>query len=212
MKKIMMLTIIGCLAMSCIVGCLTRGSAYTKRTLPDGTVIESRASIIGIGDKASEVAAEGLFADGTEEDLGAGFKDAKASQQSTGIKETLEGIGSIIGPTAQLAAKTQGVPVASPAVDTAPASAEASSEVVYSSEGYDGAPAAGGVGVYGKTSCARCRAYKAAHPGEKMIDIAVPANRAAMWAALRDEKRKFAGGSVQLPVVITADGYIEAAK
>ena len=90
-----------------VAGCLTRGEAYTKKTLPDGTVIESRASIFGTGDKASEVAAEGLFADGTDEDLGAGFKQASAKQTSTGIDGTLAGMGTMFQGLAQLASAMQ---------------------------------------------------------------------------------------------------------
>lgn len=108
MNKLMMVTICGCVAMSLIVGCFTRAVAYTKTTDKDGVVTESKVSILGTGDKASEVAAEGLFADGTADDLGAGVKNAKASQQSTGIDGTLAGMGQLMTGMASLMAASQG--------------------------------------------------------------------------------------------------------
>ena len=95
MKKLMTLAAVA-VSVSMIAGCLTRTLAQTKTTKPDGTVTESLVSVIGIGDKASEVASKGLFADGTPETLGAGVADAKASQQSTGIKETMEGVDGLL--------------------------------------------------------------------------------------------------------------------
>ena len=97
MKKF--ITMVGLFAvMMAMTGCLTRASAHTKKTVySDGRVVyESDTSIIGTGDKASEVAGEGMFADGTEEDLGAGFKKGNASQQSTGIAETLGGVAQVL--------------------------------------------------------------------------------------------------------------------
>ena len=228
MKKLMMLAAVA-VSVSMIAGCMTRTLAQTKTTKPDGTVTESLVSVIGTGDKASEVASKGLFADGTPETLGAGVADAKASQQSTGIKETLEGMGVLLTGIGQLVAKSQGIPV-TPAVSVAPAASSApagarctvqddSVEYIpateaYSDDGYGGVPGEGGVGVYGRVSCSRCREYRAAHPDVKIIDIGVTANRAAMWEALKADKPgfKFDGASVSLPVVITADGYTQAAK
>lgn len=232
MKKLM--TMAGLFAvLAAMTGCLTRASAHTKKTVySDGRVVyESYTSIIGTGDKASEVAGDGMFADGTEEDLGAGFKKGSASQQSTGIKETLEGVGALIGPIAQLAAASQGVPVkaaaqgvkapqvvipdADSSVENSPetvasAALPAMSEVLYSTDGYGGAPGTAGEGVYGRPSCGRCRAYRAAHPDTQIINLDDPANRAAMWAALR--ARGFKGTSAALPVAVTEDGYTAAAR
>ena len=209
MKKLMVAAALFTAA-AMLSGCFTRALAYTKTTAKDGSIIESRVSIVGTGDKASQVAAEGLFADGAPEDLGAGVKTASASQQSTGVKETLEGVGSLTGPIARLAAASQGVALPAGAVEIAPAAADASAEIAYSSDVYDGVAGAAGEGVYGKPSCSRCRAYKAAHPDVKIIDIAVPANKSAMWAALK--VLGFEGSSVQLPVAVTATGYTQAAK
>lgn len=96
-------------AMAVITGCFTSATAYTKKTSADGVVTESKCSIIGTGDKVSQIATDGLFADGTTEDLGAGVKKASASQQSTGIDGTLNGLGAFMGGMAQFMAASQGV-------------------------------------------------------------------------------------------------------
>lgn len=72
------------------------GKPVVRLPLYADAVYESHTSIIGTGDKASEVAGEGMFADGTEEDLGAGFKKGSSSQQSTGIAETLGGVAQVL--------------------------------------------------------------------------------------------------------------------
>ena len=224
------MTLIGMLMMlaaaACLSGCLTRATAYTKTTNKDGSITESRVSIVGTGDKASEVAAEGLFADGTAEDLGAGVKNAKAAQQSTGIDGTINALTGLCANLAQLAAASQGVKVPAKAAAVSSTASSASdtdvstdgSETVeyipatkaYSTEGYDGAPGADGSGVYGQPSCSRCRAYKAAHPDTAIINLSNTANHAAMWAALK--ARGFTGTSVSLPVEITATGFVSPAK
>lgn len=220
MKKlttiVMMLT-----AMAVMTGCLTNAGAKTRTkttTLTDGTVIEEReseVSVLGTGDKVSQIAADGMFADGTSEDLGAGVKKASASQQSTGIGETLTGLGSIMKGMAEYAAATQGVRVpraGAPVVDSAEVEIAPAEEaaVVYSSSGYGGAPGAGGAGVYGKPSCSRCRAYRAAHPGVELINTEDAGNKAAMFKALQD--RGFEGLSVGLPVLIGATTFTLSAK
>lgn len=207
MKKMMMMAALAAVA-GMTAGCFTKAVAYTK-TNPDGSK-ESRVTIVGTGDKAAQIAAEGLFADGMQEDLGAGVKKASATQQSTGIKETLEGMGVLLTGIGTLVAKTQGLPVAAIApvsTDTAPA---VSAETDHSTEGFSASPGVAGEGVYGRPSCSRCQAYKAAHPDVQMIDIDIAANRAAMWAALRT--RGYTGTSVALPVAVTADGYTQSAK
>ena len=111
MKRLMIVSIL-CAAMSVIVtGCFTSATAHTKRTTSkDGVVtLESDVRIIGTGDKASQVAAEGLFADGSDSDLGAGVKKANASQESTGIEGTLKGVGSVLGSVERLVATSKGV-------------------------------------------------------------------------------------------------------
>ena len=202
-------------------GCFTRAVAYTK-TNPDGSK-ESRVSIVGTGDKTSQIAADGLFADGSAEDLGAGVKKAAASQQSTGIGETLTGIAKILEVMDRIKGGGGVAPAASvgkPAADTdaaieAPVTTVAPElgpivEPTYNTDGYTGVPSATGEGVYGRPSCGRCRAFKTAHPDVLIINLDNDTNRSAMWAALR--ARGFSGTSIQLPVSITADGYVQAAK
>jgi len=110
MKKA--LALIMCVAaMAVVTGCFTSATAYTERTLKDGSAIKSQVKIIGTGDKVSQLAAEGLFADGTDEDLGAGVKKASASQQSTGIDGTLNGLGQLMTGMAKFMAASQGVKV-----------------------------------------------------------------------------------------------------
>ena len=211
MKKMMMMFAAALAAVGMVAGCFTSATAYTKKTAPDGTVTESKVKIVGTGDKASQIAAEGLFADGAKDDLGAGVKNASATQQSTGIKETLEGMGVLLTGIGQLVAKTQGIPIASSAASGATVNAdtlEASVETAAAS-GYGGIPGTDGIGVYGQPTCSRCRAYKAAHPETEIIDVRVAANEAALRSAL---KRLGHTGSIQLPVEITATGYTQAAK
>jgi len=193
-------------------GCFTSATAYTKKTAPDGTVTESKVSVVGTGDKVSSVAAEGLFADGTDADLGAGVKKANASQQSTGIDGTLNGLGALMTGMAKFMAAAQGVSISTSTAADADVAADSIEGVeyipatkTYSTAGYDGAPGADGEGVYGCPSCPRCRAWVAARPDEKMIDISQPANMQAMWAALR--ARGYTGKTAPLPVAITADAY-----
>ena len=61
MKKLIMFAAM-LAAVGMVAGCFTSAKAYTK-VHPDGTR-ESLVRVVGTGDKASEVAAEGLFADG----------------------------------------------------------------------------------------------------------------------------------------------------
>lgn len=214
-KKMMMLAALAAVA-GMTAGCFTSAVAFTKKTAPDGTVTESKVKIVGTGDKASQIAAEGLFADGASDDLGAGVKTASASQQSTGIKETLEGMGVLLTGIGTLVAKMQGVPVPSAVAGAESVSEilsdppDAAGETAYSAEKFTGSPGPAGEGVYGRASCARCQAYAAAHPEAQLIDLDSGANRADMWAALR--LRGYAGQSVSLPVSITADGYTQAAR
>lgn len=137
MKRIMTMMMI-LAAVAFVSGCLTRATAYTKTTHKDGSVTESVVSVFGTGDKASEIAAEGLFADGTAEDLGAGVKNAKAIQQSTGIDGTLTGLGTLMQGMATFMASAQGMKTAGAATSAAtsaspPASASSSSQTASAS-------------------------------------------------------------------------------
>jgi len=106
MKKLMMTAAV-LTACGMVAGCFTSATAYTEKTNPDGTKTVSRVSVIGTGDKASQVAAEGLFADGAADDLGAGVKTASANQQSTGIDGTVNALAGLMGSMAQFMAATQ---------------------------------------------------------------------------------------------------------
>ena len=106
MKKLMMFAA-ALAAGGMVAGCFTSATAYTEKTNPDGTKTVSRVKIVGTGDKASQIAAEGLFADGAADDLGAGVKTASASQQSTGIDGTVNALAGLMGSMAQFVAASQ---------------------------------------------------------------------------------------------------------
>ena len=131
----------------------------------------------------------------------------------------MTGMGNLMASMAQFMAASQGakVPTAASYVDASgtpytvtDAEFAALSEPTYSTDGYGGTPGVNGEGVYGRPSCGRCRAYRAAHPDTQIINLDDPANRAAMWAALK--KFKFGGERVELPVSVTADSYTLSAK
>ena len=203
-----------CAAMTGMVaGCFTSATAYTEKTNPDGTKTVSRVSVIGTGDKASQVAAEGLFADGAADDLGAGVKTASANQKSTGIDGTLKGVGDLLGGIAAVmrAYPAAGaVPAVPSAVDGGHTFAAATTYDMAPTE-YNGSPGENGIGVYGRSGCGRCAAYAAAHPDVAVIDIGNEQYRKTMWDTLKG-RFKFTGTNVNLPVVITADGFTQAAK
>jgi len=223
MKKLIMFAAM-LAAVGMVAGCFTSATAYTETKHADGSVTVSKVKVLGTGDKASQIASEGLFADGTAEDLGAGVKTASASQTSTGIDGTLAGLGTVLQGMAQFMAASQGAVIAGNGTQGASVASEAGQaqsisaivrgtpggETVHSAERFTGSPGPAGEGVYGRASCARCQAYAAAHPEAQLIDLDSGANRADMWAALR--LRGYAGQSVSLPVSITADGYTQAAR
>jgi hypothetical protein len=122
MKKLIMFAAM-LAAVGMVAGCFTSATAYTEKTNPDGTKTVSRVSVIGTGDKASQVAAEGLFADGAADDLGAGVKTASANQKSTGIDGTLKGVGDLLGGIAAVmrAYPAVGAVPAVPSANTDPA-------------------------------------------------------------------------------------------
>jgi len=105
----MMMTVAAVMAaVGMLAGCFTSATAYTETKHTDGSVTVSKVKVVGTGDKASQVAAEGLFADGTADDLGAGVKTASASQTSTGIDGTLNGVANILLGVERLVAVKQG--------------------------------------------------------------------------------------------------------
>jgi hypothetical protein len=221
MKKMMMFAAV-LAAVGMVAGCFTSATAYTEKTNPDGTKTVSRVSVIGTGDKASQVAAEGLFADGAADDLGAGVRTASANQTSTGIDGTLRGVGDLLGGIAAVmrAYPAAGAVPAVPAVQPAGVAQTAAVDGGYTFAAattfdtapteYNGSPGENGIGVYGKSGCGRCAAYAAAHPDVAVIDIGNEQYRKTMWETLKG-RFKFTGTNVNLPVVITADGFTQAA-
>jgi hypothetical protein len=140
-----------------------------------------------------------------------------------GTQSTTEAIRGILQLGAALAPVLAGVPAASAVTsyaagtDSAPAEAPAASDAdvaaastAYDTTGYDGSPGASGEGVYGRPSCSRCRAYKAAHPDTSIVNVDDAGNRADLWAALR--LRGFTGSTVSLPVLVTETSYTQSAK
>ena len=213
----MMMTVAAMLAaVGMVAGCFTSATAYTETKHTDGSVTVSKVKIIGTGDKASQVAADGLFADGTQEDLGAGVKTASANQKSTGIDGTLKGVGDLLGGIAAVMQAYPAVPTAAAgaaqtsAVDGGYTFAAATTYDTAPTE-YNGVPGENGIGVYGKSGCGRCAAYAAAHPDIAIIDIGNEQYRKTMWDTLKG-RFKFTGTNVNLPVVITADGFTQAAR
>jgi len=202
-----------------VAGCFTSATAYTEKTNPDGTKTVSRVSVIGTGDKASQVAAEGLFADGAADDLGAGVKTASANQKSTGIDGTLKGVGDLLGGIAAVMQAYPAVPTVTSAAAGAAQTAAVDGGYTFAAATtydtapaeYNGVPGENGIGVYGRSGCGRCAAYAAAHPDVAMIDIGNEQYRKTMWDTLKG-RFKFTGTNVNLPVVITADGFTQAAK
>lgn len=191
MKKIR--TVTAAAAAACLAaGCVTRVSSNWRKNI-DGS-IDANVSVISTGTQ-SEALAQGFDA-GPEGSL---LKDASGKQDSTAA------VNALSQAVAALPAYGGAQSAAAPAGDAASAAT-----VAYAAEGYDGAPGENGEGVYGRPACGRCRAYAAAHPDVKIIDIDQAANRTAMWSALR--ARGYAGQNAPLPVLIKADGYTLNAK
>ena len=198
-----------------LAGCFSRSVAtYEER---EGFK-KSTIRLAGTGDKASEIAAEGLFAD---ED-GAGVSKANASQQSSGIADSMRAFGDMTGVIAQAIGVGIGIGRGGFVAEAGGAVGNTSGafagnvaqgtpdSTAYSPDGFAGQPGPDGTGVYGRPSCGRCQAYKRAHPDTAIINIDEPGNRSAMWNALRS--RGYGAGSVGLPVLITAEAYTTAAK
>lgn len=112
-KAIMIMAAIATTA--CISGCFTSAYTITETKNADGSSTYSKAKVTGMGDKAAQVAAEGMYSDGTLEDLGAGFKNAQASQESTGIAEAFKGLGGLVGEVARAYTAMQSIPAPRPA-------------------------------------------------------------------------------------------------
>lgn len=165
MKRVMMM-VAAVSACGMLAGCFTSATAYTETKHTDGRVTVSKVKIIGTGDKASEIAAEGLFADGTASDLGAGVKNASASQASTGIDGTLAGLGTVLQGMAQFMAAAHVAGIAGNGTQSASVASEAGraqsiSEIVRGPSGDRSAVSGVGgdtVAIIGnRKTCAYCR-------------------------------------------------------
>lgn len=177
------------------------------------------ASVLAFGwgaDSAANLANVAVTGPSTNDSTGVSFDAANSEQQSYKAMQSLVTLGAALAP---MLAGGAPAALASTAVKSAAASSSASSddapaedeaETSYSDDGYGGTPAADGAGVYGRPSCARCRAYRAAHPGIELINIDDAGNRADMWAALR--LRGFSGTSAALPVEIVGSTYTLSAR
>lgn len=93
MKKILditmmttLTTIVAFMMLMVMAGC-TSVKATTTKTNPDGTSTKSYVHLYGFGDKNSSIAGEGVFADGADDDLGAGVKSATGTQESSGVAD-----------------------------------------------------------------------------------------------------------------------------
>ncbi|HRR33529.1 MAG TPA: hypothetical protein P5026_05485 [Kiritimatiellia bacterium] len=163
-------------------------------------------------DSTAQLSGVAVTGPSTNDSTGVSFDAANSQQQTAQAIQSLVALGAALAPmmagvpaTADITQTTPGATQAS--ADAAPAEA---AQTVYSADGYGGSPGPAGEGVYGRPSCARCRAYRAAHPETALINIDDASNRADMWAAVR--LRGHTGSSVSLPVLITADGFSQAAK
>lgn len=165
MKRVMMM-VAAVSACGMLAGCFTSATAYTETTHADGSVTVSKVKVIGTGDKASQIASEGLFADGTASDLGAGVKTASASQTSTGIDGTLAGLGTVLQGMAQFMAASQGAVIAGNGTQSASVAPEAGgaqsiTEIVRGPSGDRSAVSGVGgatVAIIGnRATCAYCR-------------------------------------------------------
>ena len=200
-------------AVGMVAGCFTSAAAYTKKTLVDGTVTESRVSVIGTGDKASQVAAEGLFADGDVDDLGAGVKTANASQQSTGIDGSISAIVQLAGVLAPYIVGAQTGGIATPAIASNSKQSSASQNP-YSFTAATTTFADGGsladVGSIGAAVIPTQTVLADASKGE----VVILGNRStcslcrSLWASISSESLSAALGGVS---VIDADAGINAA-
>ncbi len=204
---IAVMLIAGFIIMVACAGCFTAANALTERFDPETgkRIARSRVNVVGTGDKASQVAAEGMYADGEQDDLGAGVRKATASQESSGMGEVARVLAS------GLVAATTGREIA-PSPNAQPAGGGGDTDYLFAGSttgqnptqtqaGFTAQPGEGGVGVYGTPDCGYCRAYLQTHGGE-MIDYWQ--HRQTALAAL---KERGYSGTVQFPLEITVDSY-----
>ncbi len=170
----------------------------------DGTADGASVWAVGWGaDSAANLTGVAVTGPSTNDSTGVSFDSGSSQQQTAQAIQSLITLGAAIAPVlaGRAPAASSGLSDPSDLSDSSDAADPA---------GFSGAPGPAGEGVYGRPSCSRCQAYRAAHPDTELIDISDGANRSAMWSALR--LRGFTGASVSLPVAVTAVGYTPAAK
>jgi hypothetical protein len=226
MKKTgMMMCAVAALVVS---GCSTAwvsNEARSRVTSPDGTVTERFAQnrIKAFGDRAVEQNLKGSLADATEADLSAGIQESAQQSESGAVVEfmgrTVETLGRVGEAYLTRTAVPAGAGTNCPGAVCADVKDEGGwlkdeddgASIEYSDAGYDGVPGPEGEGVYGRPNCSRCRAYKAAHPEERIINVDVAKNHADMLAAL-ELKGRPKTEDIAYPVKVTASGYTMRAK
>lgn len=207
-----------------VTGCSTAwvsNEARYRVTSPDGTVTERFAQnkIKAFGDRAVEQNLKGSLADATEADLSAGIQESAQQSESGAVVEfmgrTVETLGRVgeayLTRTAVPAGAGTNCPGGVCAEVPEPKPEDDGASIEYSDAGYDGVPGPEGEGVYGRPNCSRCRAYKAAHPEERIINVDVAKNHADMLAAL-ELKGRPKTEDIAYPVKVTASGYTMRAK
>ena len=164
-------------------------------------------------DSTAQLSGVAVTGPSTNDSTGVSFDAANSQQQTAQAIQSLVALGAALAPmmavvpaTADITQTTPGATQAS--ADAAPPADDG--QTAYSADGYGGTPGPTGEGVYGRLACGRCRAYRAAHPETALINIDTGGHLDDMWAALR--LRGHTGSSVSLPVLITADGFSQAAK
>ena len=173
------------------------------------------ASVMAFGwgaDSAAALSNVAVTGPSTNDSTGVSFDTANSQQQSAQAIQSLISLGAALAPVL-----AGGAPAAlAPPSASQAAPANSGSVVAVDGDtdadpaGYNGTPGPSGEGIYGRPSCSRCQAYRAAHPDVAVINIDDASNRDDLWAALR--LRGFTGANVSLPVLITADGYTQAAR
>ena len=174
-----------------------------------------RAAVWAFGwgaDSAAALSNVAVTGPSTNDSTGVSFDTANSQQKSAQAIQSLISLGAALAPVL-----AGGAPAAlAPPSASQAAPANSGSVVAVDGDtdadpaGYNGTPGPSGEGVYGRPSCSRCQAYRAAHPDVAVINIDDASNRDDLWAALR--LRGFTGANVSLPVLITADGYTQAAR
>ena len=174
-----------------------------------------RAAVWAFGwgaDSAAALSNVAVTGPSTNDSTGVSFDTANSQQQSAQAIQSLISLGAALAPV--LAGGAPAALAPPPASPAAPANSgsvvAAGGDTDADPAGYNGAPGPSGEGVYGRPSCSRCQAYRAAHPDVAVINIDDASNRDDLWAALR--LRGFTGANVSLPVLVTADGYTQAAR